>query len=715
MIWANIFVVKAMKSLHLWGRIGQNLQMTDKKSLVHSLTDIEASAQLAELARQIARHDIAYHQKDAPEISDADYDALRARYGLLLADFPHLRPADDPLSRVGAAPAAGFGKVVHAVPMLSLANAFSDEDLQDFVERIRRFLQVPPDVVPEFMAEPKIDGLSCSLRYEKGRLAVAATRGDGAVGENITANVSTIGSVPKQLKGVFPDLLEVRGEIYMNRDAFFALNAQREAAGDPLFANPRNAAAGSVRQLDAAISASRPLRFFAYALGERNPDLETQAQVRETLARWGFQLNEPARLCSGASALLDFYHEIEAGRYALPFDIDGVVYKINRCDWQKRLGFVSRSPRWAVAHKFAAEQAETRLNDIVIQVGRTGALTPVAELEPVTVGGVVVSHATLHNEDEIRRKDVRVGDVVRVQRAGDVIPQIVGVDAARRSAESVPFVFPDYCPVCGSLAVREDGMAVRRCTGGLICPAQAVERLRHFTSRTAFNIEGLGDRRVRELWEDGLVHSPADIFRLAEHRDVLARKEGWGAKSVENLLVAIEARRVIPLDRFIFALGIRQVGEATAKLLAQHYGTLAAWRDAMVAAGDPVSEAGRELGEIDQIGPLVAEALTDFFKEPHNLEVVEALSLALTVEAYEKPVARADSPLFGKTVVFTGTLMKMSRAEAKAKAERLGAKVSGSVSARTHYVVVGADAGSKAEKARTLGVSILDEDAWMAL
>lgn len=689
--------------------------MTDKKAPVHSLTDIEASAELAELARQIARHDVAYHQKDAPEISDADYDSLRDRYRRLLADFPHLRPADDPESRVGSAPAAGFGKVVHAVPMLSLANAFSDEDVQDFAERIRRFLHLPPDVVPEFMAEPKIDGLSCSLRYEKGSLAVAATRGDGSVGENITANVSTIGSVPKQLAGDFPDLLEVRGEIYMNREDFFALNAEREAAGDPLFANPRNAAAGSVRQLDASVSAARPLRFFAYALGERNPDFETQAQVREALALWGFQLNEPARLCPGASALLDFYHEVETGRYALPFDIDGVVYKINRCDWQKRLGFISRSPRWAVAHKFAAEQAETRLNGIVIQVGRTGALTPVAELEPVTVGGVVVSHATLHNEDEILRKDVRVGDVVRVQRAGDVIPQIVGVDLARRSAQATPFVFPDHCPVCGSLAVREEGMAVRRCTGGLVCSAQAVERLRHFTSRTAFNIEGLGERRVRELWEDGLIHSPADIFRLKEHRDVLARKEGWGAKSVENLLAAIEVRRVIPLDRFIFALGIRQVGEATAKLLAQHYGTLASWRTAMVAAGDSASEAWRELGEIDQIGPLVAEGMTEFFKEPHNLDVVEALSSALTVEAYEKPVAGAFSPLSGKTVVFTGTLTKMSRAEAKAKAERLGAKVSGSVSAKTDYVVVGVDAGSKAEKAKVLGVSILDEDAWLAL
>ncbi|MDR3425083.1 MAG: NAD-dependent DNA ligase LigA [Alphaproteobacteria bacterium] len=704
--------------------------MNEKETAKTRLTDSGAAADLAALARQIAYHDVLYHQKDAPEISDAAYDALRLRYRKLLAEFPHLRPDGDPESRVGAAPVAGFGKVTHAMPMLSLANAFTDEDIEDFVDRIRRFLQLPKDDVPEFMAEPKIDGLSASLRYEKGALAIAATRGDGATGENITANVLTIADVPKKLNAPFPDIVEIRGEIYMNRDDFLALNAQREKEGEAGFANPRNAAAGSVRQLDASISAARPLRFFAYAVGEIAPlpplggrgDTDgdaaglggtTQQDLRSQLARWGFSLNEPSRLCSGGGALLDYYREIEALRHTLPFDIDGVVYKLNRSDWQERLGFVSRSPRWAIAHKFAAEQAETRLNRIIVQVGRTGALTPVAELEPVTVGGVVVSRATLHNEDEINRKDIRVGDVVRIQRAGDVIPQVIEVDLKQRDEKSQAFVFPTHCPECGSLAVREEGMAVRRCTGGLICPAQAVERLRHFVSRTAFNIEGLGEQRVRELWQDKLIRSPADIFRLQEHREALARREGWGGKSVDKLLAAIEARRKIPLDRFIYALGIRQVGEATAKLLARHYLNLENWRASMAAAYEAESPERRDLQDIDQIGPLIAQDIVDFFAEPHNLAVIDDLSRILTVEAYEKP--SGGSALAGKTVVFTGTLATMSRAEAKAKAESLGAKVAGSVSARTDYVVVGDDAGSKADKARALGVRVLDEEAWRAL
>ncbi|MDD3030154.1 MAG: NAD-dependent DNA ligase LigA [Alphaproteobacteria bacterium] len=683
---------------------------------MHKLTDIEAAAELADLARQIARHDVAYHQKDAPEISDAAYDALRQKYKALLEAFPHLRPENDPETRVGAAPALGFGKVTHAIPMLSLANAFSDEDIQEFVERLRRFLHLSESEAVVFVAEPKIDGLSCSLRYEKGQLTVAATRGDGTTGENITENVRTVASVPKKIEGRVPDLIEIRGEIYMERKDFFALNARREKDGEALFANPRNAAAGSVRQLDPSVTAKRPLRFFAYAVGEGDGlPFTTQEDLRKALRAWGFKLNEPSRLCEGTDALLAFYRALEESRYELPFDIDGIVYKVNRMDWQKRLGFVSRSPRWAIAHKFAPEQAETRLKAIRIQVGRTGALTPVADLEPVTVGGVVVSHATLHNEDEIKRKDIREGDLVRIQRAGDVIPQVVAVDFKKRPEGSTPFVFPDHCPECQSLAVREEGEAVRRCTGGLICPAQAVERLRHFTSRQAFNIEGLGEKRVRELWADGLIRSPADIFKLKEHEDALKTREGWGAKSVENLLKAIEARRTIALERFIYALGIRQIGEATAKLLARHYGTLEAWVDAMNKAQNDQSPARHDLESIDQIGPLIAEGLVQFFSEPHNRDVLESLAAQLVVEPHKKVSSKKESILAGKTVVFTGTLATMSRAEAKAKAESLGAKVSGSVSSKTDYVIVGADAGSKADKARRLGVVLLDEEAWRAL
>ncbi|MGB9151765.1 MAG: NAD-dependent DNA ligase LigA [Alphaproteobacteria bacterium] len=691
--------------------------MIKKTSSIETLTDIEAAADMAELARQIARHDVQYHQKDAPEISDAEYDALRNRYRELADKFPHLKPENDPESRVGAPVAAGFSKVAHTVPMLSLANAFTDEDVTDFVTRIRRFLNLPENENLEFMAEPKIDGLSCSLRYEKGALQVAATRGDGMTGENITANILTIADVPKHLHKPFPDIVEIRGEIYMNRDDFLALNEQREKDGETLFANPRNAAAGSVRQLDSSISASRPLRFFAYALGDVKDSLpETQQELRKQIAHWGFKLNEPSCFCHNENELVEYYRGIETKRHTLPFDIDGVVYKLNRFDWQERLGFVSRSPRWAIAHKFAAEQTETRLNQIIIQVGRTGALTPVAELEPVTVGGVVVSRATLHNEDEIERKDIRAGDVVRIQRAGDVIPQVVGVDLKQRPKNAKKFIVPTHCPECGSLAVREEGMAVRRCTGGLICPAQAVERLRHFTSRTAFNIEGLGEQRVRELWQDKIIHSPADIFRLKDKKAELEKREGWGEKSVEKLLDAIEARRTIPFDRFIYALGIRQVGEATAKLLARHYSGLGNWTNAMRAAGDKTSEAWSHLTAIDQIGPLIAQDIVDFFEEPHNLHVIaDLLSAGLKVEPYEKPSSMGSSVLEGKTIVFTGTLLTMSRAEAKAKAESLGAKVAGSVSVKTDYVVIGEDAGSKADKARALGITVLDEAGWKNL
>ncbi len=679
------------------------------------LTPIEAAAEMAHLAKQIAHHDRLYHQKDAPEISDAAYDALRNRYRALHEQFPHLAPKDDPEKRVGAAPAAGFSKVAHAVPMLSLNNAFSDEDIEDFTARIRRFLNLPDDEALAFMAEPKIDGLSASLRYEGGKLVQAATRGDGTTGENITANVRTIKNAPHTLHKPHPDVVEIRGEIFLNRDDFMKLNKAREKEDEALFANPRNAAAGSVRQLDSSISASRPLRFFAYALGEYSgKPFKTQEDIRAQVKHWGFTVNEPSRLCATTKDLLGYYHELESKRHALPFDIDGVVYKLNRLDWQERLGFISRAPRWAIAHKFAAEQAETRLNKIIIQVGRTGALTPVAELEPVTVGGVVVSRATLHNQDEIERKDIREGDIVRLQRAGDVIPQVISVDLKQRPKNSKPFKFPTHCPECGSIAVREEGMAVWRCTGGLICPAQAVERLRHFTSRLAFNIEGLGDERIMELWKDKIIHSPADIFRLHRHRKALEERERLGEKSVTKLLDAIEARRTISLDRFIYALGIRQVGEATAKLLARHYRTLANWRQAMMAARKEDSEAWHDLDNIEQVGPLLARDIVAFFEEKHNRDVLDDLAKELTVGDFESR-ATGSTQISGKTIVFTGTLAKMGRSEAKAKAESLGANVSGSVSSKTDYVVVGEDAGSKAKKAKELGVKILNEDEWLKL
>jgi DNA ligase (NAD+) len=679
------------------------------------LTPIEAAAELAALAKQIAHHDVLYHQKDAPVISDADYDALRARYRALRDQFPDLAPPDDPEKRVGAAPAATFSKVKHSVSMLSLSNAFSDEDIVEFVSRVRRFLLLPENAPIAFVAEPKIDGLSASLRYEQGKLVQAATRGDGTTGENITANVRTIKNVPHTLPKPFPNVVEIRGEIYLNRKDFAALNAAREEIGEPPFANPRNAAAGSVRQLDPSITSSRPLAFFAYALGEIKGDYPpSQQALRTQLKNWGFDLNEPARLCKTTGELLDYYRELDRQRHALPFDIDGVVYKLNDVALQERLGFVSRAPRWAIAHKFAAEQAETKLNKIIIQVGRTGALTPVAELEPVTVGGVVVSRATLHNEDEIARKDIREGDVVRIQRAGDVIPQVIEVDLKQRPKNSKPFLFPDHCPECDSLAVREDGMAVRRCTGGLICPAQAVERLCHFVSRNAFNIEGLGEQRVHELWKDKLIQTPVDIFRLKQHSDALAKREGWGEKSTSNLLAAIEARRQIPLDRFIYALGIRQVGEATAKLLARHYRSLSHWREAMQAAQEGNEDALNDLTGIDQIGPLVARDIVAFFAEPHNLSVLDDLTKELMVTDVVS-THTGDSPLTGKTIVFTGSLSSMGRAEAKAKAESLGAAVVSSVSKNTDYVVIGEDAGSKAAKARTLGVTILNEAAWLKM
>jgi DNA ligase (NAD+) len=683
---------------------------------VEALTKAEAKAELARLAGEIAHHSQLYYQKDAPEISDAAYDALVQRNQAIEVRFPELRRADSPSEKVGAPAASGFAKLRHSRPMLSLDNAFEDDDVRDFFARVRRFLGLAPDAPVAVMAEPKIDGLSASLRYEAGVFVQGATRGDGMVGEDITENLRTLADVPKTLKGAKPAVFEVRGEVYMRRSEFAKLNERRQEAGEPIFANPRNAAAGSVRQLDAAITAGRPLHFFAYSPGEMDEAAlgRTQSAFLKSLEAMGFTVNPLARLCGSVEEALAFHAEIESQRAELPYDIDGVVYKVDRRDWQERLGMVSRAPRWAIAHKFPAEQAETLLRDIRIQVGRTGALTPVAELEPITVGGVVVARATLHNEDEIARKDVRVGDRVLIQRAGDVIPQILAVIEKARPKDSKPFRFPDHCPVCGSLAIREPGEAVRRCTGGLICAAQVAERLRHFVSRYAFDIEGLGDKHVAAFLADRLITTPGDIFRLKQHRAQLMGREGWGEQSVAKLLDAIEARRRIPFDRFIYALGIPQVGEATARLLARNYLSLARWRGAMEEAQDPGSQAVQELDSIEGIGPSVAADITGFFAEPHNLAILDDLAREVTVEDFAA-AATAHSKVAGKTVVFTGSLEKMTRHEAKARAEALGAKVAGSVSKNTDYLVVGADPGSKAKKAAELGVTVLDEDAWLKL
>lgn len=686
---------------------------------VEELSEEQAAAELKRLAVEIARHDDLYYRQDAPEISDAEYDALRQRNAAIEARFPHLIRDDSPSLRVGAPPVERFGKVRHAVPMLSLENAFTEEDVRDFVQQVYGFLGLPDGERLAMTAEPKIDGLSISLRYERGRLMLAATRGDGYEGENVTANVRTIKDVPGRVAADdFPSVFEVRGEIYMTHSAFLQLNREQEQAGERLFANPRNAAAGSLRQLDASITARRPLRFFAYGWGEA-PELpaDTQWGVYDAFKRWGFPVNPLMRLCEGVDELLGVYREIEQGRGGLDYDIDGVVYKVNRLDLQRRLGFRTRTPRWALAHKFPAQKATTILRDIEIQVGRTGALTPVAKLEPVTVGGVVVQNATLHNEDEIARKDVRIGDTVIVQRAGDVIPQVLGVVLEKRPKGAKPFKFPDRCPVCGSHAVREEGEAVRRCTGTLICPAQAVERLKHFVSRNAFDIEGLGAKQIESFYAEGRIRQPADIFTLAERdarsSEKLADKPGYGEVSVRNLFNAIEARRRVPLERFIYALGIRHVGESTARLLARTYGTFDAFREAMTAARDRSSDAYRELDNIAGIGTAVADALVEFFNEPRNLEALDALLEQVTPLPFEGEAA--GSPVSGKTVVFTGALERMTRAEAKATAERLGAKVAGSVSRKTDYVVAGPGAGSKLKQARELGVTVLSEEEWFKM
>ncbi|WP_294310137.1 NAD-dependent DNA ligase LigA [uncultured Sphingomonas sp.] len=696
-------------------------------------TDLEAAAELNSLAREIAHHNRLYHTEDAPEISDADYDALVRRNTAIEAAFPHLIRADSPNTQVGAAPAAHLAKVPHARPMTSLDNAFTDEEVEDFVGRVRRYLKLPEDEPVTLTAEPKIDGLSCSLRYVDGRLVQALTRGDGAIGEDVTENVRTIADIPQTLPADAPQVFEVRGEVYMSKADFAALNARlaQEAAETGKearqFANPRNAAAGSLRQKNPAITAGRPLRFLAHGWGEASAVLvETQFDMVEAWRRWGFPIADAFARVPDAGAALAIYRTIEAQRADLPFDIDGVVYKVDRLDWQARLGIVGRTPRWAIAHKFPAERAQTTLEKIDIQVGRTGALTPVARLEPVTVGGVVVTNATLHNADEIERLGVRPGDRVVLQRAGDVIPQIV--ENLTRDTPREPFVFPDHCPECGSLATREEGEVVIRCTGGLICPAQRVERLIHFVSRHAFDITGLGLVRVEEFFRDGLIASPADIFRLHQHREALIQRERMSELVVDKLLAAIDARRDISLDRFLFALGIRHVGEITARDLARRFVSMAGFRAMIDAALQVRAETVPALGEPDrkfelrrqraivaaidtpQIGPEVADALLDFFAEAHNRDVVDDLLSEVTPA--DTVHQTRESEVTGKTLVFTGTLETLSRDEAKAQAEALGARVSGSVSAKTDLVIAGPGAGSKLKKAQDLGIRVIDEAAW---
>src|SRR5882672_9278003 len=693
------------------------------KIAVEKLTEAQAKAELKRLAAEIDAHDKRYYQDDAPTVPDADYDALRRRNEEIEARFPALVRADSPSRRVGAQPSQKFAKVRHVVPMLSLGNAFADEEVTEFVERIRHFLRLPEDEAVAFTAEPKIDGLSCTLRYEGGRLIRGATRGDGAEGEDVTANVRTLEDIPDQLRGKgVPEICEVRGEVYMTKSAFLALNKRQQEAGKPLYVNPRNTAAGSLRQLDPEITASRPLGFFAYAWGEMSAMPEaTQSGMVKWFAARGFKTNPLMKVCDSVEALLAFHHEIETQRATLDYDIDDVVYKVDRLDWQQRLGFVSRNPRWAIAHKFPAEQAMTVVKDIEIQVGRTGALTPVAKLEPVTVGGVVVQNATLHNADEIARLDVRIGDTVTIQRAGDVIPQVLGVVPEKRPKGAKEYAFPKTCP-CSlkTPVVREINSAgeegVRfRCSGEFACPFQKTEHLKHFVSRRAFDIDGFGEKQIDYFFEQGWLKEPADIFTL-EARNAklkLQEVEGFGEVSVRNLFGAIEARREISLERFIYALGMRHVGDTTARMLARGYGSWAAFHDAALKLVDGDAETREEMDNLDQIGDTVIDSLAAYFGEEHNRDVVERLTKEVRILDAERP--RADSVVAGKTVVFTGSLEKMTRDEAKAMAERLGAKTAGSVSKKTDYVVAGPGAGSKLGKATEMGVTVLTEDEWFAL
>src|SRR5262245_48569318 len=689
---------------------------------VDDLTEKQAKAEHTRLDAEIKVHDTLYYQQDAPKLSDADYDALRNRYNAIEQRFPNLRTLESLSLKVGAAPSGRFAKVRHAVPMLSLGNAFSEEDVVDFVGRIRRFLRLTEDERLALPAGPKIDGRSMSLRYENGELASAATRGDGAVGEDVTANIRTLKDVPQQLKGKgIPAVCEIRGEVYMTKAAFLALNERQKAAGEPLYVNPRNTAAGSLRQKDPTITASRPLHFFAYSWGEMSKvPADTQSGMLKWIDHIGFPTNPLWKVCKSVEELIAFHRDIETERATLDYDIDGVVYKLDRLDWQERLGFVSREPRWAIAHKFAAEKAATLVKDIEIQVGRTGTLTPVAKLEPVTVGGVVVQNATLHNQDEIERLGVRIGDTVMIQRAGDVIPQVLGVVEDKPRGPK-PYKFPTTCPcplktevVREEIAGGEEGVRAH-CTGEFACPFQKVEHLRHFVSRRAFDIDGLGEKQIVFFFEQGWVKEPAEIFTLEarNNRIKLEEIEGYGETSVTNLFRSIAARREISLERFIYALGVRHVGETTAVALARGYGSWQAFHDACLALAKGDAETREEMDALDQIGDTVIASLSEYFGESHNRKLVERLTGEVTILDAEKP--RKDSPVAGKTVVFTGSLEKLTRDEAKAQAERLGAKVAGSVSKKTDYVVAGPGAGSKLENARKLGVTVLDEDGWIKL
>lgn len=691
-----------------------------KPQSVDQMSPIEARIEHARLAEELSKHDQYYYQEDAPVISDAQYDALRQRYEALEKKFPELVTDQSITQKVGSTPSEKFAKIKHSAPMLSLGNVFTNEDVWDFVARVRRFLGFAQSHKICFTAEPKIDGLSCSLRYERGVLISAATRGDGFEGEDVTANIQTLKEIPRQLAGAAPEILEVRGEVYMTHEDFDRLNQRQQSLGKALFANPRNAAAGSLRQLDAKVTTTRPLRFFAYAWGviSKMP-AATQAGVLDAFRAYGLPVNPLTRVCCSTEEMLEHFQIIESQRATLGYDIDGVVYKVDPIELQTRLGFVSRAPRWAVAHKFPAEQATTIIRDIEIQVGRTGALTPVARLAPVTVGGVIVSNATLHNEEEISRKDIRVGDTVIIQRAGDVIPQIIDVDLSKRPTTTKPFIFPHVCPRCGSAALREidekKGVTdvVRRCTGSLVCPAQAIERLKHFCSRNAFDIEGLGDKQIEYFYHEGLIETAADIFTL-EERDrksltKIKNREGFGETSVRNLFQAINARRKIEINRFIYALGIRHIGETNARRLARHFIDLEALRQtAALAKADTPQRARIDI--IDGVGPVVAEALHDFFAEPHNSRALDALLKEVNLEPML--AVATTSAVSGKTVVFTGALEKLTREEAKAQAERFGAKVAGSVSKKTDLLVAGPGAGSKLAAAQALGIEIISEDEW---
>jgi len=690
---------------------------------IDKLTPAQAKAELKRLVVEIGEHDKRYYQEDAPTVSDAVYDALRRRNDAIEQRFPELIRADSPSRRIGAPPAQKFAKIRHAVPMLSLGNAFSDEEVSEFVERVRRFLRLPQDEKVAVVAEPKIDGLSCTLRYQGGRLASGATRGDGFEGEDVTANVATITDIPNRLGGIdVPEICEIRGEVYMSHADFAALNERQGKQGKQTFANPRNAAAGSLRQLDASITASRPLRFFAYSYGEMSRvPADTQSAMLKWFERVGLKTNLLTRVCHGVEELLAFHRNMESRRATLGYDIDGVVYKVDRLDWQRRLGFVSRNPRWAIAHKFPAEKATTIVKTIDIQVGRTGALTPIARLEPVTVGGVVVSNATLHNEDEIERLGVRVGDTVTIQRAGDVIPQVLGV-VEDRPRGARPYRFPKTCPCPLKTAVVREAItggqegARSHCTGEFACPFQRIEHLKHFVSRRAFDIEGLGEKQIELFYQQGWVREPADIFTL-ERRNAkisLEEHEGFGEVSVRNLFNAIRQRRQISLERFIYALGMRHVGETTARALARAYGSWQAFHRASLAAAAGEVETRAEMDNIDQIGDTVIDAIATYFSESHNRGIVERLTVEIDeILPAERPAG--DSAVAGKTVVFTGSLEKMTRDEAKAMAERLGAKVAGAVSKNTDYVVAGPGAGAKLAKARDAGVAVLTEDEWFDL